>query len=51
MRGRQRRLGRAPGTPCGAGECFSLCHTAELRRPEFVALAGGKLRDPLGGRV
>lgn len=41
--------GTAPGALRGAGKSFPVCHTAKLRLPEFVA--GGKLRNPLGGRV
>lgn len=43
--------GTAPGTQKGAGKSFPVCHTPNLRRPELVAVAGGKLRNPLGGRV
>lgn len=43
--------GTAPGTRRGAGKSFPVCCAAKHRRPEFVAVAGGKLRNPLGGRV
>lgn len=43
--------GTAPGTWRGAGKSFPACYALKLRPPEFVAVAGGKLRNPLGGRV
>lgn len=43
--------GTVPGTLRRAGKSFPVCHTAKLRRTEFVAAACGKLRNPLGGRV
>lgn len=50
--GRQRKTrGTAPGTLRGAGKSLPVYHTDKFRRPEFLAIAGRKLRIPVGGRV
>lgn len=50
--GRQRKTrGTAPSTLKGAGKSPPVCHTDKFRQPEFLAIAGRKLRNPLGGRV
>lgn len=52
LSGRQRKTrGTAPGTLRRAGKSPPVCHTDKFRRPEFLAIAGRKLRNPLRGRV